>query len=146
MSLLHRGTDQVTVFAEVTKTDADGNTITVPGTVGVLARAVVQPLSSTEDDESTTSRYRLRLVGWNGGLLGGQSAVEWNGKRYAIDGEPRIYNGSRRTTHVDYRRSASEASAGGLPVAGDGLTRPARPLRMLHRPPLISSRHGASRG
>lgn len=25
-----------------------------------------------------------------------------NGKRYAIDGDPKIYNGSRRTAHVEY--------------------------------------------
>lgn len=101
MSLLHRGTDQVTVFAEVTKTDSDGNKITTPGTAGVVCRAVVQPLSSTEDDRGTTSKYRLRLVGYSD-LLGAHSAVEWNGKRYAIDGDPQIYNGSRRTAHVDY--------------------------------------------
>jgi hypothetical protein len=35
-------------------------------------------------------------------LLGAQSAVEWNGERYAIDGDPKIYNGSRRTAHLDY--------------------------------------------
>lgn len=101
MSLLHRGTDQVTVFAEVTKTDSDGNTITAPGTVGVVCRAVVQPLSSTEDADGTTSKYRLRLVGYPD-LLGARSAVEWQGRRYAIDGEPKIHNGSRRTAHIDY--------------------------------------------
>jgi hypothetical protein len=26
-------------------------------------------------------------------VLGAQSQVEWNGKRYSIDGEPKIYNG-----------------------------------------------------
>nr|CRL77954.1 hypothetical protein CPGR_04974 [Mycolicibacterium komanii] len=30
MSLLHRGTDQVTVFADAARTDSDGNTITQP--------------------------------------------------------------------------------------------------------------------
>jgi hypothetical protein len=29
-------------------------------------------------------------------------AVEWQSRRYAIDGDPKIYNGSRRTAHVDY--------------------------------------------
>jgi hypothetical protein len=101
MSLLNRGTYEVIAFPEVTRTDSDGNKITAPGTVGVLARAVVQPLSSTENEEGSTSRYRLRLVGYSG-LLGAQSAVEWNGKRYAITGDPMIYNGSRRTAHVDY--------------------------------------------
>lgn len=102
MSLLHRGTDQVTVYPEEVTTDSDGNTVTRPGTVGVVCRAVVQPLSSTEDDQGTTSKYRLRLVGYSD-LLGAQSAVEWNGKRYAIDGDPLVYNGSRRTAHVEYR-------------------------------------------
>jgi hypothetical protein len=46
-------------------------------------------------------RCGLRLVSCPG-VLGSQSQVEWNGKRCAIDGEPRQYNGSRRTTHVDY--------------------------------------------
>ena len=57
--------------------------------------------SATEDADGTTSKYRLRLVGYTD-LLGAQSAVEWQGRRYAIDGDPRIYNGSRRTAHVDY--------------------------------------------
>ena len=104
MSLLNRGTDTVSVFPEETYTDADGNTVTRPSTVGVVARAVVQPITSTEDASvgfETTSKYRLRLVGYST-VLGAQSQVEWNGKRYAIDGEPRQYNGSRRTAHVDY--------------------------------------------
>lgn len=108
MSLLDRGTETVTVYAEETTTDADGNTITRPSAVGVVARAVVQPVtvlgSQTEHQDfgfDVTSKYRLRLVGYPD-LLGAQSQVEWNGKRYAIDGEPRIYNGSRRTGHVDY--------------------------------------------
>jgi hypothetical protein len=102
VSLLTRGTETVSVFAEVTTTDSDGNKITKPGTVGVVCRAVVQPLSSTETDQGTTSKYRLRLVGWQGAPLGARSAVEWQGRRYAIDGEPMIYNGSRRTAHVEY--------------------------------------------
>jgi hypothetical protein len=101
MSLLRRGNETVTIFPEVATTDSDGNTITKPGTVGVVTRAVVQPLSSTEGDEGTTSKYRLRLIG-HPDLLGARSAVEWQGRRYAVDGEPRIYNGSRRTAHIEY--------------------------------------------
>lgn len=102
MSLLNRGTDQVTVYPEAVVTDSDGNTVTKPGTVGVVCRAVVQPLSSTENDEGTTSKYRLRLIGYPD-LLGAQSAVEWNGKRYAIDGgDAKIYNGSPRTARAEY--------------------------------------------
>ena len=101
MSLLSRGTETVTVFPEAVRTDSDGNTITAPGTVGVLSRAVVQPLSSTEDGGGTTSKYRLRLIGYPD-LLGAQSAVEWNGKRYAVFGDPIQYNGSARTRHIQY--------------------------------------------
>ena len=104
MSLLHRSTEVVTVFPEEAVTDADGNTMTQPSAVGVVSRAVVQPMTSTEDATvgfETTSKYRLRLVGYPD-MLGAQSQVEWQGKRYAIDGEPRQYNGSRRTAHVDY--------------------------------------------
>ena len=104
MSLLNRGTEVVTVFPEEVTTNADGNTRTRPSTVGVVARAVVQPMTSTEDASvgfETTSKYRLRLVGYPE-VLGAQAQVEWNGMRYSIEGEPRIYNGSRRTAHVDY--------------------------------------------
>jgi hypothetical protein len=104
MSLLHRSTEVVTVFPEEAVTDADGNTMTQSSAVGVVSRAVVQPMTSTEDATvgfETTSKYRLRLVGYPD-MLGAQSQVEWQGKRYAIDGEPRQYNGSRRTAHVDY--------------------------------------------
>jgi hypothetical protein len=43
MSLLNRSTDTVVVFAEETTTDADGNTRTRPSSVGVVAKAVIQP-------------------------------------------------------------------------------------------------------
>lgn len=101
MSLLTRGTEVVTVFAEVATTDADGNPVTKPGAVGVVCRAVVQPLTSTEDSEGTESKYRLRLVGYPD-VLGAQSAVEWQGRRYAIEGDPKVYTGSPRTARVEY--------------------------------------------
>lgn len=103
MSLLHKGTEAVTVYPQEVTTDSDGNTITRPSNVGIVARASVQPIGFTEDQTTgftTESRYRLRLVG--GPLLGPQSAVEWQGKWYAIEGEPRQYTGSPRTRHTSY--------------------------------------------
>ena len=47
------------------------------------------------------SKYWLQLVNYPT-LLGAQSQVEWNGQRYTVDREPRQYNGSRITAHVDY--------------------------------------------
>ena len=104
MSLIDRGTEVVTLFPEETVTDSDGNTMTRPSAVGMVARAVVQPMTSTEDASvglETTSKNRLCLVGYPG-VLGAQSQVDWQGKRYTIDGEPKVYNGSRRTAHIDY--------------------------------------------
>ncbi|MFA5707382.1 hypothetical protein [Mycolicibacterium sp.] len=112
MSLLNRGTETVKVFHEVQTpdTDADGNKVTRAAKVGTLVRAVVQPISGnhgrpTESTEGggfhTETRYRLRLVNYPQ-ILGAQSQIEWNGKRYSIEGDARIYNGSRRTAHVDY--------------------------------------------
>jgi hypothetical protein len=63
--LLHRGTETVTVYAEEVTTDADGNTMTRPSAVGVVVRAVVQPMTSTEDASvgfETTSKNRLQSV------------------------------------------------------------------------------------
>jgi hypothetical protein len=63
-----------------------------------------QPISSTENADggfNTESRYRLRLINYPN-ILGAKSQIEWQGKRYAIEGDAKIYNGSRRTAHVDY--------------------------------------------
>lgn len=106
MSLLNRGTDLVKVFQQVqaVEYDSDGNRISRPSLVGTLHRAVVQPISTTENMDggyNTTTSYRLRLIGYQG-ELGARSQVEWNGKRYSIQGEAMIHNGSPRTRHVTY--------------------------------------------
>lgn len=90
-------------------TDSDGNKITRAALVGTLFRAVVQPLGAAngaprENQDGgfhSESRYRLRLINYPG-ILGAQSQIEWEGKRYSIDGDAKIYNGSRRTRHVEY--------------------------------------------
>lgn len=69
-----------------------------------MVRAVVQPMTSTEHQTvgfETESKYRLRLVGYPG-VLGAQSQVDWQGKRYASTEIPGSNNGSRRAAHVDY--------------------------------------------
>ena len=112
MSLLSRGTDLVRVFQEVqtVEYDEDGNRRSRPSLVGTLVRAVVQPVTSAvaggfgegqDIGYETEVRYRLRLINYPN-ILGAQSQIEWNGDRYSIHGEARIYNGSSRTRHVDY--------------------------------------------
>lgn len=107
MSLLNQGREIITVFPEVLHTTADGNKIGKPSSVGVVCRATVQFISSADDaalvnSDGTKSKYRLRLAGWPGEPLGSKSQVEWQGVRWSLDGEPRVFNGSRRTAHVDY--------------------------------------------
>lgn len=107
MSLLNRGTETVKVFQEIQnpEIDSDGNKRTRAALIGTLVRAVVQPISSTENTEgggfNTARRYRLRLINYPN-ILGAQSQIEWRGKRYSIFGDAMIYNGSNRTAHVDY--------------------------------------------
>lgn len=105
MSLLNRGTDEVIVFQEEIAEEKWGNKRSRPREVGEPARAVIQPVGSpTETQETgyeTSSRYRMRLVNYPQ-ELGAQAQIEWNGERWAIDGEPIRFNGSRRTRHVDY--------------------------------------------
>ncbi|WP_111508364.1 head-tail adaptor protein [Mycobacterium kyogaense] len=105
MSLLNRGTDTVTVYPEVVGKDSDGNERTKASAQGTECRAVVQPMTSTEKQDvgfNSVEILRLRLVGWQGGLLGAQSQVEWQGRRYSVVGEARQHRGSRRTAHTVY--------------------------------------------
>lgn len=106
MSLLNRSTDLVTVYPEVVVADIDGNQRTKASAVGTIAKAVVQTVTSSEQASDgsvvVTEKLRLRLVGWNGAELGSQAQVEWQGRRYSVDGEPRRFHGSSRTAHIDY--------------------------------------------
>ena len=105
MSLLNRGREVVTVYPEVATVDRDGNTVLKPSAVGVVARATIQPMTSTEDTavagDLTVTKHRMRLVGYPD-ALGARSQVEWGGKRYSLFGDPRVFNGSSRTGHTDY--------------------------------------------
>ncbi|CAN5550133.1 hypothetical protein BH11ACT6_BH11ACT6_29900 [soil metagenome] len=115
MSILNRGTELVKVFQQVqaVEIDSDGNRISRPALIGTLHRAVVQPIemqsANTENMEIgyvTTTKYRLRLIGYQG-VLGARSQVEWNGRRYSIEGEAKVYNSSPRTKRVEYVMTSS---------------------------------------
>ncbi|GAB4588735.1 hypothetical protein [Nocardia sp. IFM 10818] len=115
MSRLDRGNADVVVFLEEVTTDADGNTKTRPAKTGVPARALVQPAAQSgtsfrraeQDNEGFESErlMRLRFVrGFNGDKpIGAQSQIEWEGRRWAVFGDPQPYrSGSRRTHHLEY--------------------------------------------
>lgn len=106
MSLLSRGNEVVRVFQEVAAVeyDSDGNRVSRPSLIGTTYKARIQPISSTENAVggfNTESRYRLRLINYPS-ILGAQSQIEWNGKRYSIEGDAMIYNGSARTARAEY--------------------------------------------
>lgn len=111
MSLLDRGKQKCKIFPEVTRLDEDGNTITEPATEGFEAWAVfqIQNQSGTasrrqeQNDEGfeTERVYRMRLSR-KYPLLEANAEVEWLGARWAVFGDPMLYNGSRRTQHADY--------------------------------------------
>ncbi|MBM7458569.1 hypothetical protein [Rhodococcus coprophilus] len=110
MSILNRGNETVTVYPETLTIDEDGNKFTKPSKVGIVLKAVVQPvnigvMSASPETQKigfeTSIKYRLRLVGYPE-LLGAQSQVEWRGKRYALDGDPQIFSGSPRTARAEY--------------------------------------------
>ena len=105
MSLLTHGTELVTVFPEEVTTDVDGNIRTRASAVGVIAKAAISPVITTESENAgfeSTEQLSMRLVGWAGSELGPQAQVEWQGRRYGVFGQPKRYNGSPRTQHTVY--------------------------------------------
>lgn len=112
MSLLDRGlTDDVTVYPEEVVTDIDGNTRTRPSATGIPTRARLQVLGQSgtssrrqeQDNEGFESErvYSIRFPR-DFPILGLQSQIEWNGKRWALFGTENVYNSSRRTRHITY--------------------------------------------
>ena len=106
MSLLDSANEVVTVYVETVGTDADGNTVVRPASVGVEARARIWPLSSTEGQDGggsrTVSRFGLRFPRSFSRVLGAQAQIGWDGKRYSVVGDPLVFNGSPRTRHLHY--------------------------------------------
>jgi hypothetical protein len=104
VSLLNRGTDTVKVFEVRTPdTDTDGNKRTRAAKVGTLVRAVVQPISSSENAAGGFNREPLPAPVDQLPEHPRRSVVDRvEGKRYSMEGEGLDYNGSRRTAHVDY--------------------------------------------
>lgn len=107
MSLLDTANETVTVYPEEVTTDRDGNTVTRPSATGIETRARVWPLGTPTEDQdggfNTRSRYGLRFPRSFPVALGAQSQIEWNGKRYAVIGDPVVHNGSARTRHIQYQ-------------------------------------------
>lgn len=112
MALIERpGGEVIVAYPEVTITDSDGNTITKASPTGITVTGCsVQPRSNGEDDEigfQAAQTYRLRLPRTTPVVLGSQSRVEWNGRRYSVIGEAIVSSGSLRTRRVEYTIKAN---------------------------------------
>ncbi|ALF02611.1 head closure Hc1 [Mycobacterium phage Turj99] len=104
--------EPVTVYPEVTRKDRLGNTLVGPSTTGIetVARFQVQNQSGTSsrraemDDigDLTEQVYTMRFPRSFTTVLGSGSEVVWRGERWGVYGEPRRFNGSRRTARLEY--------------------------------------------
>jgi len=113
MSLLDSTNEDVIVYPEEMVIDRDGNKMTRPSATGIPARARIWPQSQSgtsalrvEKNDGrgfhTEQYYSLRFARNFGHVLGAQSQIEWQGKRWSVFGDPVRYNGSARTRHFQY--------------------------------------------
>ncbi|MGV0906981.1 hypothetical protein [Mycobacterium novum] len=113
MSLLDRSNETVTVYPEEVTTDSDGNTFARPSATGIETRAWISPklqsgTSARRAEQQvdgvvfTEQVYQLRFPRSWSLVLGAQSQIEWNGKRWSVFGNPVSHNGSARTRHSHY--------------------------------------------
>lgn len=115
MSQLDVMNAEVVVYPQVETTSRHGNTTTKASDTGYPTTARIQIASSSgtsarraeQDNEGFESEvfYRIRFPrSFNAthGILGMQSQIEWEGKRYGVFGIPQRYMGSARTAHVEY--------------------------------------------
>jgi hypothetical protein len=116
MSLLNKAKQDVVIYYEEAFIDEDGNTILRPASVGVPAKAEIQPARQSgtsarraeQDNEGyeTEEVYRMRFTRQfdkTMPMLGQASQVDWRGDRWVVVGQPTLYMGSRRTKHIDYQ-------------------------------------------
>jgi hypothetical protein len=113
MGLLDRGNEDIVIYPEEVWTDSDGNTMTRPSATGVPARAMIRPAAQSgtsarraeQDNEGfeTETTYLMRVPTADyPDRIGAQARVGWNGQYWAVIGDGLMYNGSRRTRHIEY--------------------------------------------
>lgn len=108
MSLLDNGPDIVDVYPQVASVDDQGNTIYGPSATPVTIQARVQPVTSQEVDATGQQVRTIYRLITRSAPLGPWARVVWNEREWDIVGEPRRYNGSPATRHVDCLLRARE--------------------------------------
>ncbi|MFF4607932.1 hypothetical protein ACFY12_34995 [Streptomyces sp. NPDC001339] len=99
--MLDTGPDTITVYPQEQTTDDRGNTVWRPSAVPVVVRCRVQPQDTDEPavaGQATVATYRVIA---RDAPLGPWARVEWLGGVWDVVGEPRRYNGSPATRHID---------------------------------------------
>ncbi len=77
------------LFAETAVTDPAGETITRAGAVGVIVKAVVEPIppdTAGRSQPASMPRYRLRLVS-DTPPVAGLFQAQWRGSRWNVEGD-----------------------------------------------------------
>lgn len=113
MNLLDTSNESVVVYLEEVTTDADGNLVTRASDTGIPTRARIWPKNQSgtsarraeqsDGGHSTEQFYAVRFPRSWPHVLGAQSQIEWNCKRWSVFGDPVHYNGSARTRHTHYQ-------------------------------------------
>lgn len=116
MSLLDKGNYTVTVYPQEEYIDPDGNTILRAALTGYDTVAMIQAARQSgtsarraeQDNEGydTEELYRIRFTRKHdreNPPLGQAAEVLWRGYRWSVTGYETIYNGGRRTRHLDYQ-------------------------------------------
>ncbi|WP_078344836.1 hypothetical protein [Mycobacteroides chelonae] len=115
MSQLDVMNAEVVVHPQVDVVNRHQNTTTKASDTGIETPARIQVASSSgtsarraeQDNEGFESEvfYRIRFprsFDNEHGILGMQSQIYWEGKKYGIFGIPQRYMGSPRTAHIEY--------------------------------------------
>jgi hypothetical protein len=112
VSLLDKGRDSVQIYLSYPVSDPDGNTVYKLSDTPIETLAVIQLQSQSgtsarraeQQSEGFESEeiYRLRLPRSFTTTLDSHAVVVWRGQTWAVDGKPKLYNGSDRMAHVDY--------------------------------------------
>jgi head-tail joining protein len=101
VSLLDTGNEPILVYPQEQTTDDRGNIIWRPSSTPAQVRCRVQPEYTDEPavaGQVTVTTYRIIT---RDAPLGPSARVEWNGRTWDVIGEPRRYNGSPATRHID---------------------------------------------
>lgn len=76
---------------------------------GVTVRAFVSPLDATEDEVNRDVRLnRYMVIVETDADVDGLTEIEWNGKRYTVQGEPKLYSSRRGGHHYEVEMKGVE--------------------------------------